>query len=203
MGLHTKLANMLLQYDQKEEAAEVLLSTISNYVRTGQLERALEECKKLRSLAPQSASVRIEYAELLTRMERYTEALPELRRALELDPDNLRALSLLNITSFLLNDHNLKWSSFQTVIERARQSETNLKQFIEEYRQASLLNGVAGLYYALACLQLEHQQPKPAERLFNQALESDEIAPQTQPGHLRPSIAMAARPVISGTAPRR
>ena len=123
-----------------------------------------------------------------TRMERYTEALPELRRALELDPENLRALSLLNITSFLLNDHNLKWSSFQTVIERARQSETNLKQFIEEYRQASLLNGVAGLYYALACLQLEHQQPKQAERLFNQALEADEIAPKPNQGIYAPLL---------------
>ncbi len=172
MGLRTKLANMLLQYDQKEEAAEVLLSTISNYVRTGQLERALEECKKLRSLAPQSASIRVQYAELLARMDRYNEALPELRRALEIDPENLKALALLNISSFLLNDANLRWSSFQTVIERARQNETNLRQLMEEYRQANLLNSNSGLYYAQACLYLENKQPKPAERLFNQALET-------------------------------
>lgn len=171
-GLRAKLAKMLLQYDQKEAAAEVLLSTISNYVRTGQLERALEECRVLKASAPQSAPVRIQYAELLNRMERYNESLPELGRALELDPDNLRALALFNITSFLLNDPALRWNSFQTVVERARQNEANLRQFLEEYRQAVFLNNQAGLQYALGCLYLENKAFKQAEHAFGLAVEA-------------------------------
>ena len=179
MGLRIKLANMLMQYGQNEEAAEISLTTISNYVRSGQLERALEECQKLRKLAPQSASIRVQYAELLGRLDRYGEALPELRRALELDPNNLKALSLLNIASFLLNDTNLKWSSFQTVVERSRQDETTRRQLIEEYRQAVSINANPGLYYALGCLYLENKQTKTADRTFGQSL--DAVATATSP----------------------
>lgn len=173
MGLRSKLAKLLLQYNQKEDAAELMLSTIANYVRSGQLERALEECKNLRQLAPNSASVRVQYAELLNRLDRQAEALPELRRALEIDSNNLRALALLNITSFLLGDNNLKWGSFQTVVERGRLRPENLREMLEEYRQASMLSSHAGLAYALGCLYLENKQFDQAGRAFDQALSSE------------------------------
>ncbi len=170
-GLRTKLANLLLKYNQKEEAAELMLVNVANYVRTGQVERALEECKQLRSMAPQNAAIRVQYAELLIRLDRYNEAMPELGRALEIDQNNLKALALLNITSFNMNDKNLKWSSFQTVVERGRQEEANRRLFLEEFRQATLLRPSAGLQYALGCLYLETKQPKQAALTFEQGLE--------------------------------
>ncbi|HEX2910940.1 MAG TPA: tetratricopeptide repeat protein [Chloroflexia bacterium] len=171
MGLRSKLANVLLQSNQKEEAAELLLSTIGNYARTGQLERALEECKRLRGLAPQSAPIRVQYAELLIRMDRYNEAMPELRAALELDPNNLKALALLNISSFLIGDSSVKWNSFQTVVEKARKDENSRKLFLEEYRQAAMLYNHPGVFYAYGCLYLDSSQSKQAERVLAQALE--------------------------------
>ncbi len=169
-GLRTKLANLLLKYDRKEEAAELQLMNVATFISTGQLERALDECRQLRAMAPQNAAIRVQYAELLVRLERHSEALPELARALEIDGNNLKALALLNICSFILNDNNLRWSSFQTVIERSRQEQANRKLFIEEYRQAVLLQPNGGLQYALGCLYLENKQTKQAEQIFSQAL---------------------------------
>lgn len=176
-ALRTKLANLLLQYDRKEDAAEILLTTVGNYVRTGQLERALEECKKLRQLSPQSASIRIQYAELLCRMERYNEAMPELRRAIELDADNLKALALLNITGFMINDVSLKWGSLQTLVERGRRNEASFRTVLEEYRQAVVLNANAGLHYVMAVINLELKQPKQAERLLKQTADTSQNVP--------------------------
>jgi tetratricopeptide (TPR) repeat protein len=170
IALRTKLANLLLQYNQQEEAADVLLTTISSYVSSGQLERALEECRRLRSLAPQSVPIRLQYAELLNQMERYTEAMPELQQALELAPNNLKALCLLNITAFLSDNANLRWKTFQTLVERSRQGAENLKLALENYLQAASLYGQPALYYGLGCLYLENKQFSQAERAFEQAL---------------------------------
>lgn len=177
IALRTKLANLLLQHNQQEDAADVLLVTISSYISSGQLDRALEECRRLRSLAPQSVPVRIQYAELLNQLERYTEALPELRRALELEPSNLKALCLLNITAFLLDEPELRWKSFHTLIARSRQEVANLKLILETYRQAAISYGQPSLHYALGCLYLESQQPRQAERVFEQGVSALEAGP--------------------------
>lgn len=170
MALRTKLANMLLQYGMKEDAAEISLGIIQNYVRNGQLERALEECRKLRQQAPQSVPIRLNYGELLNRVERYGEALTEFRRALEIEPTNLRALCLLNITLFLNNEGEVKWSSFRTVIERSRESTQVHGQIMEEYRQASFLYDHLGLHYAVGCLFMESKQPGVAMRSYEMAV---------------------------------
>lgn len=175
-GLRTKLANLLLKSGQKEEAAELMLVNVANYVRTGQLERALEECRTLRGMAPQNASIRVQYAELLIRMDRYNEALPELARALEIDGNNIRALALLNITSFILNDKNLRWSSFQTVVDQGRKEDSKVRIFVEEYRQAAVLHSAGGLQYALGCLYQEAKQPKQALVTFEQTLQQGLVA---------------------------
>ncbi len=179
IALRTKLANLLLQNNQQDAAADVLLATISNYVSNGQLERALEECRRLRTLAPQSVPIRIQYAELLNQLERYTEAMPELRQALELEPANLKTLCLLNVTAFLSGEPELRWVSFQTVIERCRQDAENMKVVLETYRQAASLYSQSSLYYALGCLYLASDQPRQAERAFEQGLSELETSPKS------------------------
>ncbi len=170
MALRTKLANLMLQYGMKEDAAEISLGIIQNYVRNGQTERAVEECKKLRQQAPQSAAIRLQYGELLNRLERYNEALSELRRALEIEPNNLRALCLLNITLILNNEGEVKWTSFRSVVERTRQSQEQYNQVMEEYRQAAMFYDQPGLHYAVGCLYLESKQPAVAMRSFEQTI---------------------------------
>jgi tetratricopeptide (TPR) repeat protein len=177
MALRNKLVNLMLQYGMKEDAAEISLGMIQSYVRSGQLERALEECRKLRSQAPQSASIRLQYAELLIKLERYAEALPELRRALEIEPANLRALCLLNITLFLSNEGEVKWTSFRTVIDRSHENVQTQSQVMEEYRQSALAYDQAGLHYALGCLYLESKQPAVALRSFEVTVKKAEEMP--------------------------
>ncbi len=180
LGLHSKLANLLMQHGHQAEAAEVLLATIANFVNTGQLERALEECKKLRSQAPQSPAVRVQYAELLLRLQRYSEALPELEQALEFEPDNPRATALVNITHWLAGDIRTRWNSLQTVIDLGRQDTTKLKIMVEEYRLAQSAFNHPGLAYAFACVLIESKQGRPALRVLQQAIEqskNDELEP--------------------------
>ena len=168
-GLHTRLADMLLQHGQKEAAAEILLGTIQNLVKNGQTEQALEDCKKLRNLAPQSLPVRLEYGALLNRVGDYNAAIGEFRRALELEPTNLRALVLLNITLFLNGEGEVKWNSFKSVLDRTRENPAGLATISGEYLQALYLYDHAGLNYGLGCLQLEAHENNAATRSFEQA----------------------------------
>ncbi len=168
-GMHTRLADMMLQHGQKEAAAEVLLGTIQNLVKSGQTEQALEDCKKLRNLAPQSLPVRLEYGALLNRVGDYTAAIGEFRRALELEPTSLRALVLLNITLFLNGEGEVKWNSFKSVLDRTRENSGVLATISGEYLQALPLYDHAGLNYGLGCLQLEAHESNAATRSFEQA----------------------------------
>jgi len=170
MPLRSKLANLMMANGMKEEAAELLLTTIDSYVRTGQTERALEECKKLRNLAPNSAPIRIQYGELLNRLERHTEALGEFRRALELEPTNIRALCLLNITLFLTDQSEVRWTSFKTVLDEMASNNEARGTIMNEYRQALFLFNHAALNYASACINLEAKLKPQAIRSLEETL---------------------------------
>jgi len=178
IALRTKLANLLIQNNQQDAAADVLLATINSYVNNGQLERALEECRRLRQMAPASVPVRLQFAELLTQLERYAEAMPELRQVLEHEPGNIRALALLNINGFLANQAEIRWASLQTMVERARQKAEDLKTLQDYYQRSALFYGQPAIYYALGCLYLEGKQMPQAERAFEQGLEELERGPK-------------------------
>ncbi|NWJ48244.1 MAG: tetratricopeptide repeat protein [Chloroflexi bacterium] len=157
MALRGKLANLLMTNGFKEEAAELLLDTIEGYIRSGQLDRALEECRKLRSLAPNSAPIRLKYGELFNQLERHNEALAEFRRALELEPYNLRALCLLNITIFITDQGDVRWTSFKSVLDVIGQDKATREKVITEYRQAQMVFNNPGISYAIGCLYVESQ----------------------------------------------
>ncbi len=180
MALRTKLANLMLQFGLKEDAAEISLGIIQNYVRSGQLERAVEECRKLKNQAPQSAAIRLQYGELLNRQEKFAEALPEFRRALEVEPGNLRILCSLSITLFLNNEGEVKWSSFKSVLERSRENTDSLMQVTDQYRQATMLYDHPGLHFALGCLYLQAEQTTPALRSFEMAVQRASSAGPSQ-----------------------
>ncbi len=180
MPLRSKLANLMMANGMKEEAAELLLTTIDSYVRTGQTERALDECKKLRNLAPNSAPIRIQYGELLNRLERHTEALGEFRRALELDPTNARALCLLNITLFLTDQTEVRWTSFKTVLDAMASDSEARGTIMNEYRQALFLFNHAALNYASACINLEAQLKPQAIRSLEETLRMATSDPAAQ-----------------------
>lgn len=180
IALRTKLANLLIQNNQRDAAADVLLATINSYINNGQLERALEECRRLRQMAPSSVPVRLQYAELLTQLERYAEALPELRQVLEHDTANLQALALFNINTFLANKPALRWESLQTLVERGRMEAENLKTILGIYQKAASDYRQPAINYALGCFYLESRQPAQAERAFEQGLA--ELESGSKPG---------------------
>ncbi len=172
IGMRTKLANLMLQLGLKENAAEISLDIIQNYIKSGQIERAAEECQKLRNQAPDSLLIRLQYGELLNRLHRFDEALVEFQRANEIDPPNLTALCWLNITCSLNEEGEVKWSSFKTVIDRSRESLENLSQVLEIYSEACKLYPHPGLLYFMGCLQLEAKQIPEARSSFEEAIKN-------------------------------
>ncbi|MEI7555698.1 tetratricopeptide repeat protein [Candidatus Chlorohelix sp.] len=172
MALRGKLANLLMTNGFKEEAAELLLDSIEGAIRSGQLDRALEECRKLRSLAPSSAPIRLKYGELLNQLERHNEALAEFRRALELEPYNLRALCLLNITIFITDQGDVRWTSFKSVLDVIGQDKTIREKVIAEYRQAQIVFNNPGISYAIGCLYIESQLWQLAIRSLEETIRS-------------------------------
>jgi tetratricopeptide (TPR) repeat protein len=177
MQLRSKLANKLMENGMKEEAAELLLDALDNYVRSGQIDRALDECRKLRTIAPNNTNIRLQYGELLNRVDKYNEALVEFRRALEIDPDNLRALCQLNITLFLSDTTDLRWTSFKSVLDASAGNKEARNKVITEYRQALFLFNHPGLNYVLGCLNIEAQQVNPAIRSFDEVLRMASMDP--------------------------
>lgn len=180
-AMRTKLANLMLQYGQREAAAEILLATIQNFIKIGQIEQALEECKKLCNLAPNSVPVRLQYGELLDRVSRFQEAINEFRRAVELDPSSLKGLCWLNITLFLINEGEVKWNSFKSVLDRSKESPEVRATITGEYLQALFLFDHAGLSYALGCLHLEMQDTNATARDFEQTISlAGQVAEQNE-----------------------
>jgi tetratricopeptide (TPR) repeat protein len=171
-GLRSKLANLMLQNGQQEQAAEIMLSNVESFVRSNQMDNALSECRKLRTLAPSSAPIRIQYGELLIQNNEYSEALGEFRKAIELDQYNLKALSLLNVTLLFSGEgsNDAKWGSFKTVVERGNENSKTMQSVLDIYRKHFYERNHAGLAYAVANLYLEEQQLSNAMRLYEETI---------------------------------
>jgi tetratricopeptide (TPR) repeat protein len=171
-GLRSKLANLMLQNGLQEQAAEIMLSNVDSFLRSNQMESALAECKKLRTLAPNSAPIRVQYGDLLLQNNEYPEALGEFRKAIELDSNNLKAICLLNVTLLISGEGSTdaRWGSFKAVLERTREDAKTLQTVNDTYRIAFYQHSHAGLAYALGCLYLEARHFPIAMRLFEETV---------------------------------
>jgi len=160
--LRTKLATLLLDLGETDGALEQYLSLADMLFNNGQHERALEELRRLRTLAPQNAEVRLHNGTYLLRLDRPAEALAEFGRALQLDPENVQALVRTYITLVLL-DRDTQWDALQTVLVAAREGAK--REIIgEDVRTYALTTERPALYYALGLLyELEEPEEQPLD----------------------------------------
>ncbi len=150
VNIRTKLATLLLDLGQTDAAVAQYLDLAELYYSSGQRDRALEELRRLRGMAPANADVRLRTGLYLLRADRPGDALPEFSRALQLDPDNRQALVRLFVTMALLHN-DTQWDVLGTLLESAA-APTSRAQIGEELRGFALTADRPELFYALALI---------------------------------------------------
>jgi tetratricopeptide (TPR) repeat protein len=162
--LRTKLATLLLDLGEVDGAMAQYLSLADMLFNNGQHERALEELRRLRTLAPQNPEVRLHNGTYLLRMDRPAEALAEFGRALQLDAGNVPALVRTYITLVML-DRETQWDALQTVLVEAHDG-AKREVIGEEVRSYALTTERPALFYALGLL---YELEEPEEPLDEEA----------------------------------
>ena len=94
----------------------------------------------------------------LLRMDRADDALAEFSRALQLDPDNLPALTRIYITLVLL-DKDTQWDALQTVLAQAAVGPAPREVIGEEIRAQAVTTERPALFYALGLIY-ELEEPR-------------------------------------------
>ncbi|HMA34228.1 MAG TPA: tetratricopeptide repeat protein, partial [Chloroflexia bacterium] len=177
VNIRTKLATLLLDLGQQDAAVAEYLNLAEMYYGTGQRERALEELRRLRSLAPQNTEVRLRNGLYLLRADRAADALPEFSRALQLDPENKLALVRIFVSMAQLG-HESEWDALHSLLAAAADYGAR-PAILDDLRQFALTSDRPELFYALALL---NDLDVPQDGL------GEDARPDVEKRHLRAQI---------------
>jgi tetratricopeptide (TPR) repeat protein len=169
VSTRSRLADLLVGLDRTPEAIHELVQIAQTYFRMGQTSRAVETFRELRGLAPNEKEVYLEYGLFLLKMDRPEAALGELRRALQMDPQDPVALARMNLALAWLREEGAFWESLGTLLKRAAEDERAARIIEKEYRDTLLLQETPRLYYALGLLQRQSGQLNDAMESFQRA----------------------------------
>jgi tetratricopeptide (TPR) repeat protein len=178
VNIRTKLATLLMDLGQHDAAVNEYLSMADMHYSTGQREQALEELRRLRSIAPQNPEVRLRAGLYLLRADRPADALPEFSRALQIDPENKLALTRVFVTMVLLGN-DTQWDVLET-LQGAAADYGDRQAILEDLRGFALTGDRPELFYALAVL---NDLPVPEEGLDEEArtaAEQQQLRAQTE-----------------------
>jgi len=191
------LADLLLELGRTGEAVQEKVHLAQTYFRLGQTSRAMETFREVRALAPEDKEVYLEYGLFLLKMDRPEAALSELRRALQLDPQDVRALVRVNVTLAWLGEEKAFWESLGSVLRRAEQDAEAALTAEKEYRDALLLQENPLLYYVLGLLKRQAGLLQEALENFQRAYRHFGPAP-SDPLQLRLCRALAEALLLLG-----
>lgn len=169
VSTRSRLADLLVELERTPEAVHEMIQIAHTYLRMGQTSQAVETFRELRALAPNEKEVYLEYGLLLLKMDRPEAALGELRRALQMDPQDPLALARVNLALAWLGEEEAFWESLGTLLKRAAEDETAARTIEKEYRDTLLLQETPRLYYALGLLQRQSGQANDAMESFLRA----------------------------------
>ncbi len=164
VNIRTKLATLLMDLGQHDAAVNEYLSMADMHYSTGQREQAIEELRRLRSIAPQNPEVRLRTGLYLLRADRPADALPEFSRALQIDPENKQALTRVFVTMVLLGN-DTQWDVLQTLLSAAADY-GDRQVILEDLRGFALTSDRPEMFYALALL---NDLPIPEDALDAEA----------------------------------
>ena len=145
-GRHDDAIELIQEGLEKYPTNEQLWSILLNeYVATGQLDQAMERYGQLVEQAPDNKLYRFNYGTLLLNAEQYDEAVTQLTRAIELDPEYPNAQ--YNLAAAYVNkavdlserigevDDELRAQRDQLSDQEVTQREQQIEQMAEERRQ--------------------------------------------------------------------
>ncbi|HUS15274.1 MAG TPA: tetratricopeptide repeat protein, partial [Chloroflexia bacterium] len=176
VNIRTKLATLLLDMGQQDAAVAEYLNLAAMYDRTGQRERALDEVRRLRALAPQNVEVRLRHGLYLLQADKVSDALSEFSRALQLEPENKPALARVFISMVLLG-HETKWDVLGTLLDAAADAAPR-GQIIEELRPFALTSDRPEYFYALALIHDLDVTPEALEDTARAEAEQPQLRAQ-------------------------
>ncbi len=169
VATRSRLADLLLELGQIGEAIVQKVQIANIYFRLGQTPRATETFRELRSLAPGEKQVYLEYGLFLLKMENPDAAVNELRRALQLDPQDPVALARVNIALAMQGEERAFAESLNSVLKRATADSEVSRTIEKEYRDFLLLQDNPLLSYALGLLQRQSGNVPEAIETFQRA----------------------------------
>ncbi len=143
---------LLTELKRTDEAALQELELATLYQTQRQDERAADEYRRARQLAPANIKVRLAYTDFLAERERYPEALVELRRALEIDGNSAPAMLLLNTILTVLNE-DARWDSLGEVLRHAQEDTNFAASAIATYQAQAEATALPDFYYTLALVE--------------------------------------------------
>lgn len=153
-----ELAAKLKEHPEKAEGWALLARS---YVRLGQLEPALSAFQKAAALRPDDAALLTDYADVLAVANgRNLEGEPRrlIERALQLEPDNLKALSLAGAAAFDRKDYASAVRHWERVVQLSPPDSPYLQELQAGIDEARKLGGVA----PRAAASAQAPQPAPA-----------------------------------------
>lgn len=165
----SRLAELLLDLGREEEGVREMIQVAQTYFRLGQTTRAIESFREIRARAPESREVYLEYGLFLLKLDRPEAAVNELRRAVQMDPQDPVGLARINIALAWLRDEEPFWESLEAVLKRAEEDEQAGRTMEQEYKEALLIQEIPVLYYALGLLQRQAGRVAEALESFQRA----------------------------------
>ncbi len=165
----SRLAELLLDLGREEEGVREMIQVAQTYFRLGQTTRAIESFREIRTRAPDSREVYLEYGLFLLKLDRPEAAVSELRRAVQMDPQDPVGLARINIALAWLRDEEPFWESLDALLKRAEEDEQACRTMEQEYKEALLIQEIPVLYYVLGLLQRQAGRVTEALESFHRA----------------------------------
>lgn len=168
--MRARLAKLLFDNRRFEESAQESLAVAASYARMGQVERAMDEYRRIINLFPHNSVAYLAYGQTLNRLGRGAEALQAYNQALTLDPNNAIAATMVVIGYAIQNEWANIQPLFPQVSNAVRTDPATAQKILKEFVDAAdFYPDNPNLEYCLGAVLVDMNRNAEAIPHFEQA----------------------------------